>query len=79
MLLPILKQRYDSTARCASCEVGSKAGILIAMNYSSASEVNRQLGKAADGGIKLFFKWMGIGIKGLAQFIVEAFHSIIGK
>ncbi len=77
--MPIVKQRNDSTARYASCEVGSRAGILTTMQYSSSSEVNRQLGRAADGGIKLFFKWMGIGIKGFAQFIVEAFHSIIGK
>ncbi len=49
------------------------------MQYSSSSEVNRQLGRAADGSIKLFFKWIGIGIKAFAQFLGEAFHSIIGK
>ncbi|MCA9042611.1 MAG: hypothetical protein KDA65_19805 [Planctomycetaceae bacterium] len=49
------------------------------MQYSSNYELNRRVGQATDGGIKVLFKWLGIGIKALAEFLVEALHSITGK
>ena len=50
------------------------------MQYSSNYELNRRVGQATDGGIKVLFKWRGweSESKHLAEFLVEA-HSITGK
>ncbi len=49
------------------------------MNYSSSSQVNQQLGRASESGIKFVFKWLAIGVKALAEFIKTAIQEIIGK
>lgn len=49
------------------------------MTYSSSSQVNQQLGRASESGIKFIFKWLAIGIKALAQFIKTAIQEIIGR
>lgn len=37
------------------------------------------MGKAADTGVKFFFKWLGIGIVGLVNAIKMLISSALGK
>lgn len=40
---------------------------------------NRYMGKAADSGVKFFFKWLGIAIVGLVNAIKLLISSALGK
>lgn len=52
---------------------------MSASDFFQSSDFKRVSGNAADSGVKLFFKLLGDAMSGLVHFVIEMFHSILGK
>lgn len=48
-------------------------------SFFQSQDFKRTTGKLSDTGLKFFFKWIGIGIKGFAETIKMLIGSLIGK
>lgn len=52
---------------------------MIDKSYFHSTEFNRATNRAADTGIKIFFKWVNIAIKSTIDFITSAIKMAFGK
>ncbi len=48
-------------------------------SFIQSTDFNRHASNAADSGIKLFFKWFGIALKGVIDFITSMVKMALGK
>ncbi len=55
--------------------------ILVSMQQSflQTTEFNRHASNAADSGVKLIFKWFGIALKAIIDFITNMVKMGVGK
>lgn len=52
---------------------------MINQSFFQSTEFNRATNRAADTGIKIFFKWVNAFIFGTINFITSAIRMALGK